>query len=217
MDKQAARAAFQASLPKYGAPRPCTTCLNEAFKLEKQGDLDAAEIRRAAAKTHSKSPSSKCPSYKPRKRVLTKRKLGGTTRQYTMKHGLDTLIRRPTDDVDPTSAPPSALVNAVATLARHNRDITIMSHLFIRHYVTTILNRPSLVIPPAMFTQIFFTSVFQLLMGNQITNKKVMSEEFRKDIEASGKLVGHEARPKRELTKLKLGVTTWQYALKHGH
>ncbi|ORX49420.1 hypothetical protein DM01DRAFT_1376271 [Hesseltinella vesiculosa] len=60
-----------------------------------------------------------------------------------------------------------------------------MSHLFIRHYVTTILNRPSPVIPPAMFTQIFFTSVFQLLMGNQITNKKAMSEEFRQDIETA--------------------------------
>ncbi|ORX47028.1 hypothetical protein DM01DRAFT_1145694 [Hesseltinella vesiculosa] len=43
MDKQAARSAFEASLPKYGAPHPCTTCLNEAFKLEKQGDHYAAE------------------------------------------------------------------------------------------------------------------------------------------------------------------------------
>ncbi|ORX47029.1 hypothetical protein DM01DRAFT_1145695 [Hesseltinella vesiculosa] len=60
-----------------------------------------------------------------------------------------------------------------------------MSHLFIRQYVTTILSRPSPVIPPAMFTQVFFTSVFQLLMGNQITNKKLLSKEFRQGIETA--------------------------------
>ncbi|ORX50207.1 hypothetical protein DM01DRAFT_1409196 [Hesseltinella vesiculosa] len=158
--------------------------MKEVDRLEKLGDeasLAAAEIRRRTAQTHSRASSHRCPSHKSTKRVLTKRKLGGTTRHHTLKHGLANLIKRPANNALDSTVP-STFISAVRSLASHNRDIVIHSHLFLRHFVTTLLRRRNDSLPPALFDQVFFTSVFQLLMGKAVTNTRTLSQELRADL-----------------------------------
>ncbi|ORX58335.1 hypothetical protein DM01DRAFT_1372391 [Hesseltinella vesiculosa] len=158
--------------------------MKEVDRLEKLGDeasLAAAEIRLQTAQTHSRASSYRCPSHKSTKRVLTKRKLGGTTRHHTLKHGLANLIKHPANGALDSTVP-STFISAVRSLASHNRDIVILSHLFLRHFVTTLLRRPNDSLPPALFDQVFFTSVFQLLMGKAVTNTRTLSQELRADL-----------------------------------
>ncbi|ORX57631.1 hypothetical protein DM01DRAFT_1334229 [Hesseltinella vesiculosa] len=126
--------------------------------LDQTGETEAANARRAQARTHSRSSSSQCPDHKDRQRVHSKSTLGGVTKSYTLKHGLKNLIRHPDSagsSLDESTK--TKLIEAVEKVVDFNTDMTIKAHLFARYFLTTELHQPQPSLPAAIFTQIFFT------------------------------------------------------------
>ncbi|ORX47435.1 hypothetical protein DM01DRAFT_1385836 [Hesseltinella vesiculosa] len=189
-EKQDARDAFHRQLEKHKTTPDCPTCLSAAEELERNNLPEAAKERRRLAKTHSRSTSKACPGHVDQQRVKTKALLG-VTKTYTLKHGLANLIKPLALNPEENSAEPSAdqnedefkssFIDAMEKVVDYNRDMTIMACNFALFFLSGRAQQ-GIGVPAVCFTPVFFSSIFQLLLGKIITNKTTISDRLNQDL-----------------------------------
>ncbi|KAI8060686.1 hypothetical protein BC940DRAFT_150064 [Gongronella butleri] len=169
---------------------PCPRCKSAAARLDDEAtalieghadpvaaqDDPEVERLRAEAKarlelayTHARPTNQLCPDYIKRKSVKTKERLG-KTRRTTIKHGLASLLSNDITDDDQR-----ILLDGIHNIVTFNRHLAINAILFTQKYVIDILHSGGHV-PRALFTQAFFIAVFQLILGNPVSNKALFAD-----------------------------------------
>ncbi|KAI8074866.1 hypothetical protein BC940DRAFT_599 [Gongronella butleri] len=169
---------------------PCPRCKSAAARLDDEAtalieghadpvaaqDDPEVERLRAEAKarlelayTHARPTNQLCPDYIKRKSVKTKERLG-KTRRTTIKHGLASLLSSDITDDDQR-----ILLDGIHNIVTFNRHLAINAILFTQKYVVDILHSGGHV-PRALFTQAFFIAVFQLILGNPVSNKALFAD-----------------------------------------
>ncbi|CAO3642418.1 unnamed protein product [Cunninghamella blakesleeana] len=137
----------------------CPTCV-------KEGRFDDAA-------THSRISSTRCPFHR-RRRLQMVREEYGKTIKVTRKIGLEALLNLNQNDSN-------ALINSINEVVSYVRDIIIKSHLFINYYIYYRLNTNQ-PISKVVFTQSFFHSVFQLIVGRQVTVNNTIKLAFSQEL-----------------------------------
>ncbi|CAO3633625.1 unnamed protein product [Cunninghamella blakesleeana] len=137
----------------------CPTCV-------KEGRFDDAA-------TYSRISSPRCPFHR-RRRLQMIREEHGKTIKVTRKIGLEALLNLNQNDSN-------TLVNSINVVVSYVRDIIIESHLFINYYIYYHLNTNQ-PISKVVFTQSFFHSVFQLIVGRQVTVNNTIKLAFSQEL-----------------------------------
>jgi hypothetical protein len=106
--------------------------------------------------SHRSSRSPDCPAYNRSTETILKDALGSNLERFCRKCSFDRGIREPFVNI---------LRQNVITLARYQRSVVVKAQIFVNYYIL-IQDGP---IPQACFTQNFWYSVMQLVMGGIVT------------------------------------------------
>ncbi|CAO3609169.1 unnamed protein product [Cunninghamella blakesleeana] len=98
----------------------------------------------------------------------------GKNIKVTRKIGLEALLNLNQNDSN-------TLINSINEVVSYVRDIIIKSHLFINYYIYYHLNTNQ-PISKVVFTQSFFHSVFQLIVGRQVTVNNTIKLAFSQEL-----------------------------------
>lgn len=69
-------------------------------------------------------------------------------------------------------------INTVNNAVNYNREIVVKSNLFISTFFLSLLHE-SIPFDPSIFTQVLFTSIYQLMVGNEISNTSIISPALK--------------------------------------
>ncbi|KAI8390999.1 uncharacterized protein BYT42DRAFT_178270 [Radiomyces spectabilis] len=112
---------------------------------------------------HSSTRKKICPFHQPSKKERNREILGAQLEQFTRKCRLSTLIKLPTEKKQ-------QLIDQIEHIVDFNRELMLKATLFTLYYLhhKFLTDDP---LPPMVFHQTFFYSVFQLLLNREISSK----------------------------------------------
>ena len=115
---------------------------------------------------HLNAKSKECLNYKATLSEMLQKNFGGSMEQFTRKLYLESVLR---------PSHKALFTDKVIKLSEFIRNVTFRAQIFVSSYI--ILNQDSDSLS-AITQQNFWYSVSQLIMGQEVTNKKFLSNEI---------------------------------------
>ncbi|KAI8388296.1 uncharacterized protein BYT42DRAFT_229616 [Radiomyces spectabilis] len=135
------------SKTKWSGTRKCRSCAK--FRPEF-----------LAQNPHGSNSSNLCPDHKPSKKQIIEAQYGGKAETFIRKTKLTMILKSEHRQV----------LNVIHQVVDFNRTVVIKASLFVIYYLQRKLASHQ-VLSPVIFQQVFFYSVFQLLLTGDISSK----------------------------------------------